>query len=66
MDDGVVGAEAQGSEVGGHGSVKDPGLLENVAKVNVGIQEGWVELNSLGREGGREREKERGGRGREG
>ena len=50
MDDGVVGAQTEGSEVGCDSSVKYPSLLQHVAEVNVGIQEGGVELNGLGGE----------------
>ena len=37
MDDGVVGAQTEGSEVGCNSSVKYPSLLQHVAEVNVGI-----------------------------
>ena len=54
---GMVGAEAEGTEVSSYSSVEYPGLLQYVAQVYVGIQERQVQLNSLDRE----RERERGG-----
>jgi hypothetical protein len=42
VDDGVVGGESESPEIGSHRSVKDPCLLQNIAKIDVGIQERWV------------------------
>ena len=42
MDDGMVWGESESPEVGGHCTVKDPSLLENITKIDVGIQECWV------------------------
>ena len=52
VDDGVIWTEAQGPEVGSHCPVKYPGLLQHIAEVDVGIQEGGIQLDSLGRERG--------------
>ena len=61
MDDGVIGAQAERSEVGCHRPVENPCLLQDVAEVDVSIKEGGVQLYRLAfREGGGRREKEGG------
>ena len=50
MDDGVVGTEAEGAQVGGHRPVKDPRLLQNIAQVDVSVEKGGVQLHCLERE----------------
>ena len=47
---GVVGTEAEGTEISSYSSVEYPGLLQHVAQVDVGIQERRVQLNCLDRE----------------
>ena len=39
MNDGMIGAEAESTQVGCYCPVKYPGLLEHIPKVNVGVQE---------------------------
>ena len=63
MDDGVIGTEAERSEIGRYSSVKYPRLLQDIAQVNVGIQEGGVQLYCLvGERGGEGRGEGRGER----
>ena len=47
MDNGMVWGESECPEVGGHSTVKDPSLLENITKIDVGIQKCRVKLYSL-------------------
>ena len=54
---GVVGTEAEGTEISSYSSVEYPGLLQHVAQVDVGIQERRVQLNCLDR-GRRKEERE--------
>ena len=42
VDDGMVRGESESPKIGGHRSIKDPCLLQNITKINVGIQESWV------------------------
>ena len=47
MDDGMVRGESESPEVGSHCTVKDPSLLQNIPKIDVGIQKCWVKLYRL-------------------
>ena len=42
MHNGVIWAEAESPQIGSHCTVKYPSFLENIAEVDVGIQEGRV------------------------
>lgn len=47
MDHCVVGAEAEGTQVARYRSVKDTGLFQNIAKVDVGIKEIRIQSHRL-------------------
>lgn len=51
MDNSVVGAQSQGTQIGCHCSIKDPSLLQDIPQVDVSIKEGGVQLHGLGGRG---------------
>ena len=47
MDNGMVGAEVEGTQVSSNSTVEDASFLQDIPKVDVGIQEVRIQSNSL-------------------